>query len=183
MKIDLKSDKPIRLRVGAPERELRITAFHEAGHCVGAVVLGLTFLSIGVTMIPDENDLGNTWVFPPIGNDEETILKHLTYLLCGAAAEKILAGDENHPVLGVAGDIDLAEKFLRRLSDEDRKQVLRNRCYLDATSLLKANWRAVEAIVAKLVKRDHLLAREIESTVRAATKKTRKTFSSDSNHK
>jgi len=60
-----------------------LTAFHEAGHCVATVVLGLHFGGLGVCVAEDAEDLGNTFVLPPPNNDRKAALKFATYLLCG----------------------------------------------------------------------------------------------------
>ena len=147
--------------------ELRITAFHEAGHCVGAVIMGLRFLSLGVTIAwgDDQEDSGNTFAVRPRGGTESDILKDLTYLLCGGVAERILAADDKHRVPGADADINEAEKVLSSVVDEIRNAELRRRSYEQANTLLRENWAAVEAIASELIKHRSLRPDRIKAIV------------------
>jgi ATP-dependent Zn protease len=154
----------------SPE-QLRFTAFHEAGHGVAAVLLGLSFIgSMGIFILPfsdeDENaeDDGLAFVALRQAKSEEDILKNVTYLLCGGIAERILAGDETHKVPGAVGDIEQAQKALSELPEAERTAFAR-RSYEGGKTLLRENWAAVEALAEELIKHYRVKADDISEIV------------------
>jgi ATP-dependent Zn protease len=145
---------------------LRITAFHEAGHCVAAVILGLHLASIAASVIPDGDDLGNTFVWPPQSKDKEEALKFATYLLSGTIAERVLAGEEKKAVPAAHGDIKMAEETLKVFGDSEENLRARRQSVESAKQIVRDNWPAVEAVASVLIQLGSLSSKHVKSLVR-----------------
>ena len=94
-------------------RDLRITAFHEAGHAVAMHFLPTCDPVHHITIIPRGRSMGTTWSLPTEDSNFMTrneMYEHIVELLGGRAAEDIIFGDIS---TGASNDIDRASKLAR----------------------------------------------------------------------
>ena len=140
-----------------------ITAYHEAGHAMMAVVLGASIRS--VTIDPDWDDgparFGDTQVEWPVGEFGERALseKMVLVALAGPAAEMIFRGEPAHPkwVAEWSADWSQAWDASGALFNDERSRLLHlEQALIHLKRLLNREdyWAMLAAIV------DHLLAHE-----------------------
>jgi cell division protease FtsH len=108
-----------RARTGAvvSERDRAITAWHEAGHTVLALVEEHADDPVQVTIVPRGPAGGVTWM---AGNDHlfmarEQAIAQLAVALGGRAAEEVLLGSHTQ---GAAGDLDSATRLATAMATE-----------------------------------------------------------------
>jgi ATP-dependent Zn protease len=142
---------------------MEITAYHEAGHAMMAVVLGATIRS--VTIDPDWDDgperFGDTQVEWPIGEfgKREVSEKMVLVALAGPAAEMIFLGEPDHSkwVAEWSADWSQAWDATAALFTDERSRLLHlKQALVHLQRLLNREdyWAMLAAIV------DHLLAHE-----------------------
>src|SRR3954471_11466402 len=98
-----------------PEHDRRITAWHEAGHPVAALVQPDADEPVSVTIIPRGPSGGATWMG---GNDNSFLTRdqarsQLTTSMAGRAAEEILLDGEH--TQGAAGDLQAATSLAQAM--------------------------------------------------------------------
>ena len=176
------------------ERDRRITAFHETGHALAALLLPEADDPVSVTIIPRGIAGGVTWMS---GDDDAYMTRHqararLTVMLAGRAAEeRLLDGDFTQ---GASGDLkaatDLATAMItdygmgsmglaslssERLSagttvDEVNAEVNRmlERALTEARSLLDDNAGLLESVAGALLSEETLSLADLQR-IRAET--------------
>lgn len=94
-----------------PDKEKKLTAYHEVGHALIAWLLPDTDPVHKVTIIPRGTALGLTWQLPTedkFTTSKKDLMNQIKILLGGRAAEEIVFGDITN---GAASDIDRATKI------------------------------------------------------------------------
>ncbi|MCL2780635.1 MAG: ATP-dependent zinc metalloprotease FtsH [Actinomycetia bacterium] len=100
------------------EKEIRNTAYHEAGHALCAWAMPNLDPVHKVTILPRGRSLGHTLVLPMEDRYTQTrseILDTLVYMLGGRAAEELVF---HEPTSGASDDIDKATKLARAMVTE-----------------------------------------------------------------
>ena len=110
MKILAGPEKRSRIRL---QRDLRITAIHEAGHAVAMYNLPTHDPVRQISIVPRGSSLGATWYLPK--EDSSTLTRNEMYeqivgLLGGRVAEALFTGDI---FTGASSDIDRATKLAK----------------------------------------------------------------------
>jgi len=98
-----------------PEKEKKVTAYHEAGHAIVAYFLPETDPIHKVTVIPRGRALGLTQWLPVDDrhmNSQAYLEQYIAAILGGRAAEEIVF---NHFTTGAANDIDQASDLARKM--------------------------------------------------------------------
>jgi hypothetical protein len=136
-----------------------ITAFHEAGHAVAALVLGRPVAWVSIQ--PDRKYLGvcafDKGVFR---RSEDWVEREGVIALAGVAAEAGFTGELDWA--GAAHDRDYALRLARGRNGDDRKaERLVKRWLSKADHLLGRGdaWEAVERIAQELVRKDEISGR------------------------
>ncbi len=110
MKIMAGPEKRSRVRL---QKDLKITAVHEAGHAVAAYSLPTHDPVHQISIIPRGHALGMTWYTPNEDSDHLTrneMYERIVSLLGGRAAEELFLKDIS---TGASNDIDRASKLAR----------------------------------------------------------------------
>ena len=110
MKIIAGPEKRSRVRL---QKDLKITAVHEAGHAVAAYSLPTHEPVHQISIIPRGHALGMTWYMPNEDSDHMTrneMYERIVSLLGGRAAEELFLKDIS---TGASNDIDRASKLAR----------------------------------------------------------------------
>src|SRR5947209_6519854 len=136
----------------------QLVSYHEAGHAVVAIALGLTPAAASIRR--GEQHLGKVWfgdgchhVLP----DDEHARRHAVTLFAGEEAERRLTD----AVARLAEpDRESASVLLGR--DEARIHL----CRLQAKVMVRTRWMAVEAVAERLLESSILTGGEIERIVR-----------------
>lgn len=157
-------------RAERDRRRLEATAYHEAGHAVVAVRLGVKVRSVHI--IPDGDTAGAClgrpfpeWFSPDIelnAKGQDLLDREVMVLLAGAKAAKRFTGRYNHG--GAASDYRAAAKLALYRCSSERTATK----YLDwlgsaVDDMLgfAFNWRAVELVAAALLDRRSLSGRAL----------------------
>jgi len=112
MKVIAGPEKRGRVRL---EKDLRITAFHEAGHAVAMYFLPTHDPVHQISIIPRGNALGLTWSLPQEDSNHLTrneMYEQIVGLLGGRAAEALFLQDIS---TGASSDIDRASAIAREM--------------------------------------------------------------------
>ena len=110
MKIMAGPEKRSRVRL---KKDLRITAYHEAGHAVAMYSLPTHDPVHQITIIPRGRSLGATWYLPKEDSSHLTrneMYEKIVGLLGGRVAEELFLGDIS---TGASNDIDRASSLAR----------------------------------------------------------------------
>jgi ATP-dependent Zn protease len=156
-----------------------ITAFHEAGHAVTAIVLGIQLNDEGITVNPKEKDLrGKTTFNVPNGFAFFAMPHHkmrrlATVLCAGPLVEQWVT---QRGAEGEGRDISLLLIILRLLTgcsmedvDENpRCQKLLGHHIQKAADILNKEHRAVRALALELLKRKTLTGTEATEIIQSA---------------
>jgi ATP-dependent Zn protease len=152
-------------------RDLRETAYHEAGHAVAGCVLGLGMSSKGMHIVPEQEDggvtFGATSVRPPRPN-VKNVQKWVVMLLCGGLAAGLSKGFEvkkqgtEHDLLEINGHLDSITD-----SHEEKTELGQALCH-EARELLHDNWPAVQSLVGELLAKKTLTGKHVELIVSEA---------------
>ncbi len=135
-----------------------VTAYHEAGHAVVALVLGRPVHRVSV--LPDRDRLGvcefQKGVFRP---SEDWLEREILIALAGIAAEARHTG--NYAWDGAARDQLYVHRLAVQRAGERRAERLQRRLLSKAEHLLaqEGHWRAVELIAAELIRRGAISGR------------------------
>jgi len=148
-------------------KQLRETAYHEAGHAVAAVVMGLGLRKKGVTTLTTDGNLGYTYVRQP-RKTQDGDMRYVVVLLSGGVAVGILKGEKPHEtqdLYGAGTDLEYATAALCWIPDMEAKYKLRRLLYETAQELLQDNWAAVEAVAGMLIECRSLSGNQVEAVV------------------
>ena len=153
------------------QEKLKKTAYHEAGHAVGAFAIGRRFNK--VTIVPDDDTLGSLtgcgWgskLSPEL--DEGARLRHrveaeIILSLAGCVAEAKMTGGCDH--IGASGDYNDAVFYASYVTDSTEETEAYIAWLLEKTkNVLSRRWDAVELLADELIKRREIgykAAREI----------------------
>jgi len=137
-------------------------AYHEAGHAVAAVVLGLEVEMASI--VPEGDILGHVVAPEPIDSSLECWIARATMLWCGPlAAQRHFGafiddgGSDDHESIDVFGDCAaIGAGELGGFKEWTRAR---------AMSVLNANWSAVTAVALALLEHDTLTGDEIRQLV------------------
>lgn len=151
-----------------------LTAYHEAGHAVIAIVTGRPVNKVSI--IPGGNKLGVCKMNKGRKKASPDALEaELLILLAGLAAEGRKSGHYN--LQGAAQDLHQAEKLalMRAGNPKQASKVLKRALdkvhhHLDQP----ANWQATKSIAQALLKTDSISGREAEHLYRLATQNHQK---------
>lgn len=147
----------------APARaahDLRAVAFHEAGHAVMFLLLGVPVAhavarSTDGALQPDWRRIGErvTTVTPAASPDDfECACRAASAMHAGLAAELILAGLPWHaPLLRVGTDLEMAERILEPVTGRPYCPRAHGLAQLHALRDLSEHWREVEAVARRLM--------------------------------
>lgn len=128
--------------VSGPRREAEITAFHEAGHALMAILLGYQVRKISIRYTYELH--GYCQVDPHANvkfrSHRETKIKHLVLVaMSGIAAEVLSFGQFD--VLGAADDMKQARQLLSSVSNDERNvDSYMNQCETQALFQLSRYW-------------------------------------------
>lgn len=169
-------------------RERRGSAYHEAGHAVACLVLGLPFKNVTIKRSPDNKYDGHIrYDFRRNGRDPKTwtrekILAHATQFLCGAAAEGY---DQRYrhrqidPCAGAKSDQEMASFLILCIHcplDEEVTEAQRDAMLADvnavserAVVLVRDNFQKIRKVALALQKRGTLTFDEIVALIRPTT--------------
>lgn len=136
-----------------------LTAYHEAGHAVMALIMGRSVQKVSI--IPSQNRLGACTLQKGRSKQVQDKLEaEMLILLAGMAAEGRKSGRYN--VEGAAQDLRGVEKLaLARSGNAKQASKLIHRMLDKTHNLLsdKATWKAVKAIAAELQKHESISGR------------------------
>src|SRR5438445_89284 len=145
-------------------RDLRETAFHEAGHAVAGCVLGLGMSTEGMHIVPEEEDgsttFGLTAVRPPRPN-VKNVQKWVVMLFCGGLAAGLSKGFEvkeygtEHDLMEINGHLDSITD-----SAEEKTELGQALCR-EAKELLHDNWPAVQSLAGELLEKKRLTGKHV----------------------
>lgn len=161
--------------------ERRITAWHEAGHAVAAVLLGIE-VSV-VSVLPDAEGLGRysrTDTELPIlarGAPSSRTGRLLLVALCGLAAQRLIQPDAHdrdgrddlwgartvEPLLG-----EYPSRADRRAAWTAARQVVILAARQQAADLVQRHRRRIELVASALMERDELTGEEVRRIVAEA---------------
>ena len=152
------------------ERQLKATAFHEAGHVVAAIVLGLPLRRATIT--PEGQSLGHVlhqragkWFRPDlvlIRLVQVRVEHHAISSLAGRAAERLLTGRWNH--VGARTDYDQALDILSFICSSPEQLSLYFRLMdLRARALVDLCRVQIERIAAGLLEQKTLREPELRA--------------------
>ena len=160
------------------------TAYHEAGHAVVSVLVGLEFEYVTI----DENGDALGHVHYPgwqelvrrAGDDPKEagwglsdshhlddaspaavrwFEQHAVSALAGWHAEKMGTGVDNHE--GREHDLETAHEFAMALAGAEETQTILTRAESDAERLLRENWQAVQMVAEALIAKRKLTHLEV----------------------
>lgn len=164
---------------------LHTWAFHEAGHAVTAIALGLTLISVKIRPKLDlgssANGITQTWrplpdaapmTFPPgspLGRGLiSPVLAWLTFLYAGGAAETRAMGQLN--LVGRYGDrIDVLDWFSVLNLEQSTRVAHRDRAEIMAEEVVAAHWPIVANVAEVLASAAAMSAEEVEDHFVAQT--------------
>ena len=136
----------------------KAVAYHEAGHAVIALALGRPVHSVSV--LPDRINLGTCEFQKGAGRpSKDWIEREILISLAGLAAEARHTG--KYAWNGAGRDLQYVRRLTVERAGERRAERLERRLLAKVEHLLaqKENWRAVELIVAELLRRGEVSGR------------------------
>ena len=159
------------MSVRSVQREVRTTAYHEAGHVV-AQMLAEAMGPGSVTIRPDGK--GNLGLAPQFGVDldsEVGLRDEIINCYAGAAVERVLGNSDKRIKMGAEFDDDSAVPQLRRLllclgkdvENDQEGDSLKEELRKAATDLIRSHWHWVERVAKELFRCTTLSGEELES--------------------
>ena len=171
-------------------QERKITAYHEAGHCLVAKLFGRKVSK--VTINPTTRGAGGYTYIPPMENNYETkedILNGLKILLAGRVSEEIIFGKDKI-TNGASNDLEVMTKHLSQMLKtygmgetygllnanivsrankdkeliEEMKQVS-NQIYNETKKLIEDNQDKLQELATRLLEKETISEKEIDSIV------------------
>lgn len=152
------------------QHQATLTAYHEAGHAVMALLMGRSVQKVSI--IPSQNRLGSCTIQKGRTKKVQDKLEaEMLILLAGMAAEGRKSGRYN--VQGASQDLRGVEKLaLARSGNAKQASKLIHRM-LDKTQHLlsdKATWKAVKAIASELLEHESISGRAAKHHLTIAQK-------------
>ena len=137
------------MRIIMDDKELRETAYHEAGHYVAKwALVGEAVYGDNLSIVPD-NEKGTLGHCQPLEENidsEESCRAYIISLYAGAAAQNCICSDAQLVRAGANSDDEMAEKYLSMQSESEAE--LREQ----TQQIIDANWLVVERIAKQLLK-------------------------------
>jgi len=160
--------------------EARRVAFHEAGHAVAAVKLGIGFEAVSI--VGDKETDGRIIhdAAPTSGvrtkHARETMQKFIVFVLAGPAAEG-LPGGHAYDWSGSFDDRDHAAEYASRVTDDvaEMTRLVRS-CRVLARILIRQNAEAVHRVAAELLAYKTLSAERVMRIVKDVDRERSKTL-------
>lgn len=180
----------VRNNDGRDKDQLKITAWHEAGHALVGTLLGQEVTK--VTILPSSSGAGGFTIFNPskLGMySKQELENNVRALYAGRAAEELLVGPENITT-GASNDIERATVMINQIvskygmcdsgltvldysripgSDKmvmDKMNEMALKYYHETLELLEQNREKLEAMVSALIKNETLSGNEITEIVK-----------------
>lgn len=136
-----------------------LTAYHEAGHAVMALLMGRSIQKVSI--IPSQNRLGAcTFQKGRTKQIQDKLEAEILILLAGMAAEGRKSGRYN--LQGAARDLQMVEKLALARSGNPRQATKLIHKMLDKTQHLltnRATWAAVKMIADELIEHESISGR------------------------
>ncbi|MGJ8672873.1 M50 family metallopeptidase [Rubritalea sp.] len=136
-----------------------LTAYHEAGHAVMAILMGRSVQKVSI--IPSQNRLGAVTMQKGRAKQVQDKLEaEMLILLAGMAAEGRKSGQYN--LVGASQDLRMVEKLALSRAGNPKQATKLIHKTLDKTQHLlsnKANWSAVKAIAKELLENESISGR------------------------
>ncbi|MBK1825396.1 M50 family metallopeptidase [Haloferula rosea] len=136
-----------------------LTAYHEAGHAVMALLMGRTIQKVSI--IPSQNRLGSCTIQKGRAKQVQDKLEaDMLILLAGMAAEGKKSGRYN--VQGAGQDLQAVERLAMARSGNSRQAAKLLHKMLDKTQHLladNANWAGVKVIANELMEHESISGR------------------------
>ena len=158
-------------------RKLQATAYHEAGHAVVALLLGMRLRSVTILFDEEHHNKGLCSCEPEKGLDrvdewplprrEAWANRRITFVIAGPIAEKRFTNRTNRA--GSSADFDEAVRIAEKVSLSDREAERQiDWLWERANNLLavKETWKAVEEVAAALLAQQTLTGRAVKKIVR-----------------
>lgn len=156
------------------EKEREATAYHEAGHAVVGLELGIRIKSVNIVQDEEAGRLGlceggkfPKWFEPDVVKDTKARLhaeEHIMFSLAGVEAELRLTGRFNH--VGAHGDYVGADQLAVYFCENEQERF----AFMNWLSLRTRNmlyrehvWLKVEAVAKALLDRERLSANELRA--------------------
>lgn len=154
------------------EDDRSLTAYHEAGHAVMALLMGRDIQKVSI--IPSQNRLGACTIKKGRAKQVQDKLEaEILILLAGMAAEGRKSGRYN--VQGAAQDLRNVEKFAMARSGNPGQASKLIHKLLDKTQHLlstKSTWAAVKVIAEELIEHESISGRAAKHHLTLAQNKT-----------
>ena len=148
---------------------VRETAYHEAGHAVTALRLGIPFRRVSIVPTPDEWGSVQVWVrFQEVPRDagvREGMERHITIWLAAAAVEELVIGQWNED--SITDDSPKAVKWSVYVACSNVREVL-GLPYKRARDILRRHRAVVESEAEDVRSRSYKRAQEIVTSHRDA---------------
>jgi ATP-dependent Zn protease len=168
--------------------QIRITAFHEAGHAVIAIVMGMNLVSVDIKRRPMSDgriSVGYTKCPYRATRDEGEAMSHMIQSLAGLAAEARLTDDCDRSFVACESDMDDAFKIGSALlcdwlvgpngskiipPEEQAKHsetilALMKKAEDQAVTMVTNYWPAIEKVAELLLRKQFLSGAEISAIV------------------
>lgn len=172
------------LNFSQSEEQRRITAYHEAGHAIAALLLDKAMKLYKVSILPRSNSLGVTVSVPleeKHNYSRQELLNRIKVLYAGRVAEEIFF---NEITTGASNDIEVATNIAQRMITEfgmhkdigmqkvenntplmkkvdDLRSTMLEELYQSTLTLLTENKDKVERIAIALLEKEEISSEEI----------------------
>lgn len=185
-KITMRGNK--KINKWEDEEELKLVAYHEAGHAIATKLLTDRHLH-KVTIIPSTSGAGGATFSVPKANaliSKKELLNNIKMLYAGRAAEEILKGNKDEITSGASVDIQQASGFLDSyfaelgMSEEfgmikldDRKLFLKEnvalskKLYEETISLLRENESLLDELSTQLILKETLTGEQVDEIMKS----------------
>jgi len=149
--------------------EERDVAYHEAGHAVAAIAVGMSFKSVSI--IPSESSWGRLLLrkmsdfHPDVERDRRTVnlaKKYMFAALGGPVSEKKRGRG------GGLGEGDVQEVFnmaARLCGSFEETEAYVNFTWCQVEQSVKLNWKAIRIVVRQLIKCKTLKCQEVKALI------------------
>jgi hypothetical protein len=184
--------------VAGPTKRETATAYHEAGHAVVGLRVGVPTRLIQVSIVPDDaaGTLGHVRrgmyprvldiergddgkprrfyrAFSPDIDDERLVERQLrprvVEAFAGVLAEKRFSG-RGHNWPGASADLEMAENFIDYLTGSPRQaQKLSDYLWVVADDAVRIHWPEIMELAQELLTRQKMTGREIKAFLQAGT--------------
>lgn len=168
--------------------ELKLVAYHEAGHAVVEKLLTTGFDVSKVTILSSTTGAGGVTFSTPTKMGLHTVDElesRVKVLYGGRVAERLLFGDQRHVTTGASSDIQQATAQIKEIISDygmdsevgmlnlemlgmdkselyKRSKVLSTRLYQETEELMKKNWHLVERVAEALLEKETISEEDLD---------------------